>query len=398
MLMQCFQVHFIFKHKNPITGEYEEKHLGSPPMAKITKRTTLYTLIVNPDQTFDLRIDGKSVKNGSLLEDFVPAVNPPKEIDDPADSKPEDWVDTAQIPDPDAKKPDDWDEDAPMEIVDDEATKPADWLDDEPEFVPDPNAKKPDDWDDEEDGDYIPPTVNNPKCQDVSGCGPWERPLKPNPAYKGKWSAPMVDNPAYKGPWAPRRIPNPNHFDDSTPANFEPIGAIGYELWTMTKDILFDNIYVGHSVADAEKLQKATFDVKRAIEEKEEEATAPKAPEPLEPTGGSFKEDPVAFVRAKLVPFLRLVKLNPMEAVRAMPDVAGALATVIVTTLALLVGLISMATAPAKVAKPVAPAAAAASAKKESAQAEPAKADSNSSSSEGETAKPKATRRSSKKA
>lgn len=362
-------------------------------MAKITKRTTLYTLIVSPDQKFELRIDGKSVKNGSLLEDFAPAVNPPKEIDDPADSKPEDWVDTARIPDPDAKKPDDWDEDALMEIPDEEATKPDDWLEDEPEFVPDPDAKKPDDWNDDEDGAFIPPTVANPKCLELSGCGPWRRPTKTNPAYKGKWSAPMIDNPAYKGPWAPRKIPNPDFFEDSAPANFEPIGAIGYELWTMTKDILFDNIYVGHSVEDAEKLQKATFDVKRAIEEKEEEATAPKAPEPPQPAGGSFKEDPVAFVKAKLVPFLRLVQLDPMEAVKSMPDVAGALAVVVFTTLALLAGLISMAAAPAKVAKP-----AEAPKKKEPAQAEPAKADSNSSSSESETAKLKATRRSSKKA
>ena len=41
---------------------------------------------------------------GSLLEDFTPAVNPEKEIDDPDDQKPEDWVDTKRIPDPDAKK------------------------------------------------------------------------------------------------------------------------------------------------------------------------------------------------------------------------------------------------------------------------------------------------------
>ena len=41
---------------------------------------------------------------GSLLEDFTPAVNPEKEIDDPDDKKPEDWVDTKRIPDPDAKK------------------------------------------------------------------------------------------------------------------------------------------------------------------------------------------------------------------------------------------------------------------------------------------------------
>lgn len=40
------KVHFIFRHQNPITGEWEEKHLTNPPQPKITKTTALYTLIV----------------------------------------------------------------------------------------------------------------------------------------------------------------------------------------------------------------------------------------------------------------------------------------------------------------------------------------------------------------
>ncbi len=222
------KVHFIFKHKNPKTGEYEEKHLKSPPIARIVKTSTLYTLIVNPDNTFEIKIDGESSKKGSLLEDFTPAVNPEKEIDDPKDSKPDDWVDDARIADPEASKPEDWDEDAPFEIPDEEATKPEDWLDNEPDTVPDPEAEKPEDWDDEEDGDWIPPTVPNPKCEDASGCGVWERPSKKNPDYKGKWSAPFIDNPAYKGVWAPRKIANPDDFEDKTPAKFEPMGAVSY--------------------------------------------------------------------------------------------------------------------------------------------------------------------------
>ena len=90
------KVHFIFKHKNPKTGEYEEKHLNAPPTAHIDKKTNLYTLIINPDNTFEILINNKSEKKGSLLADFSPAVNPPKEIDDPEDTKPADWVDTPQ--------------------------------------------------------------------------------------------------------------------------------------------------------------------------------------------------------------------------------------------------------------------------------------------------------------
>ncbi len=40
------KVHFIFRHRNPKTGEWEEKHLKNPPAPKITKTTALYTLIV----------------------------------------------------------------------------------------------------------------------------------------------------------------------------------------------------------------------------------------------------------------------------------------------------------------------------------------------------------------
>jgi calnexin len=232
------KVHFIFRHKNPKTGEYEEKHLQNPPIARIGKTTTLYTLIVNPDNTYEIQIDGEESKKGSLLEDFDPPVNPPKEIDDPNDKKPEDWVDEARIPDPDAKKPDDWDEDAPFEILDTEAEKPDDWLEDEPTTIPDPEAEKPEDWDEEEDGDWIPPTIANPKCEDVSGCGPWERPMKHNPDYKGKWTAPFIDNPAYKGVWAPKKIKNPNYYEDKHPSNLEPMGAVciakfhGEEIFT----------------------------------------------------------------------------------------------------------------------------------------------------------------------
>lgn len=200
--------------------------MKSPPMARIVKTTSLYTLIVNPDQTYEIRIDGEKMKNGSLLEDFTPSVNPEKEIDDPNDKKPEDWVDEARIADPEATKPEDWDEDAPYEILDEEATKPDDWLEDEPTMIPDPEAEKPEDWDDEEDGDWIPPSVPNPKCEEASGCGKWEPSMKKNPAYKGKWSAPYIDNPAYKGVWQPKKISNPDYYEDKNPANFEPMGAV----------------------------------------------------------------------------------------------------------------------------------------------------------------------------
>ncbi|KAI9851759.1 MAG: hypothetical protein M1838_002836 [Thelocarpon superellum] len=337
------KVHFIFQHKNPKTGEYEEKHLTAPPTARITKTTTLYTLIVKPDQSFEIRINGESAKNGTLHDDFTPSVNPPKEIDDPKDKKPDDWVEEAKIPDPSATKPEDWDEEAPFEIVDVEAEKPADWLDDEANTIPDPEAEKPEDWDDEEDGDWIPPTVPNPKCDDVSGCGKWEQPMKKNPEYKGKWVAELIDNPAYKGVWAPRKIANPAFYDDKTPANFEPMGAIGFEIWTMQSDILFDNIYLGHSIEDAEKLQAETFDIKLPIEKEDEKVSTPKVPErPKSPLDLNFMDDPVHYVLEKWDLFLTIAKNDPLEAVKFVPEVAGGIAVLVVTLLALLVGVLGL--------------------------------------------------------
>ena len=89
--------------------------------------THLYTLVIRPDNTFEISVDLESKKKGSLLEveitglsgislrdndficlyqDLVPSINPPKEIDDPKDFKPSDWVDEEMMDDPTATKPD----------------------------------------------------------------------------------------------------------------------------------------------------------------------------------------------------------------------------------------------------------------------------------------------------
>ncbi|KNC99960.1 uncharacterized protein SPPG_05332 [Spizellomyces punctatus DAOM BR117] len=333
------KVHFIFRHKNPKTGEFEEKHVNAPPAAKADKNTHLYTLIVNPDQSFKILIDNEEVKKGSLLEDFTPSVNPPKEIDDPNDKKPSDWVEEAQIPDPKATKPDDWDEEAPLEIVDEDAKKPSDWLDDEPLTIPDPEAQKPEDWDDEEDGDWVAPTIPNPKCEKASGCGEWKKPTKRNPNYKGKWKAPLIDNPKYKGPWAPRKIPNPNYFEDKTPSNFNKIGAIGFELWTMQDKILFDNIYVGHSAEDAKKLAEESFAIKAKLEKKDE-------PKP-EKEKGETKDLPllerVNVIKDQVLDFVQRVQKDPVEAIQELPQIAaGVIGTAIVVPMLLVGAIISM--------------------------------------------------------
>lgn len=64
--------------------------------------------VLNPDNSYEMLIDQSSVSRGNLIYDVVPPVNPPKEIDDPNDSKPDDWDERAKMPDPEAVKPDDW--------------------------------------------------------------------------------------------------------------------------------------------------------------------------------------------------------------------------------------------------------------------------------------------------
>ncbi|KAL0066615.1 calnexin [Marasmius tenuissimus] len=328
------KVHFIFRHKNPKTGEFEEKHLKLPPRPTIEKLTNLYTLIINPDNTYEVLFNGESEKSGSLLEDFDPPVNPAKEIDDPEDKKPETWVDTQKIADPEAKKPEDWDEDAPYEILDEEAEKPEGWLDDEPLTIPDPDATKPEEWDDEEDGDWIGPTIANPKCAEAPGCGEWTRPHKANPAYKGKWYAPMIDNPEYKGEWAPAKIANPDFFEDLAPVkSLSKIGGVGIELWTMTEDILFDNIYVGHSPEDAKALAAETFNVKKPLESAAAKTDTPDDEDDEEP---SFKDDPITFIREKVFSFVDLAKLDPVLAFKTHPETGVALATALLTIFGML--------------------------------------------------------------
>ncbi|XP_076237341.1 calnexin [Calliopsis andreniformis] len=262
------KLHFIFRHKNPLNGSIEEKHCKKPKERLEDffkdKQPHLYTLIVRPDNSFEIKVDNKIVNSGSLLDDFTPPVNPPLEIEDPSDVQPDDWDDREKIPDLSAVKPDDWDEDAPVQIVDEDDVMPEGWLEDEPPTIPNPDSVKPDDWDEEMDGKWEPPEIPNPKCADVPGCGPYKQKMKKNPRYKGKWSPPLINNPNYKGKWKPKLIHNPNYFNDEHPFQMMPIFAIGFELWSMSTDIFFDNILITDNEEVARKWAKDTFEVRHA--------------------------------------------------------------------------------------------------------------------------------------
>jgi calreticulin len=186
----------------------------------------LYTLILNSDNTYEVRIDGDKVESGKLEEDWDFTV--PKRIPDPSAQKPSDWVDEAKINDP-------------------EDTKPADW--EKPEHIADPDAKKPEDWDDEIDGAWEPPMIDNPE-------------------YKGVWKARQIDNPAYKGPWIHPEIDNPDYEEDPNLYLYKDIGVIGFDLWQVKSGTVFDNIIITDSVERAEEFGKETWGKTKDAEKK----------------------------------------------------------------------------------------------------------------------------------
>merc|ERR1712039_657774 len=65
----------------------------------------VYRMVLKPDNTVRVDVDEDKIYEGSLKEDWE--VLEPKEISDPEDKKPDDWVDDSMIDDPETKKPDD---------------------------------------------------------------------------------------------------------------------------------------------------------------------------------------------------------------------------------------------------------------------------------------------------
>lgn len=186
-----------------------------------------YTLGLHPDNTYEVYLDGEKVESGNLADDFD--FLPPKMIKDPAQSKPADWVDEAQIPDPQDKKPAGYD--------------------DIPAQIPDPDAEKPEDWDDDEDGE-------------------WEAPMIDNPEYSGPWTPKMIPNPDYKGPWVHPEIANPDYFEDDELYHVcNPCAGVGFEIWQVKAGTVFDDILVTDSKADVEAADKA-FEAVQAVEKK----------------------------------------------------------------------------------------------------------------------------------
>ncbi|KAJ9457776.1 Calreticulin [Diplonema papillatum] len=189
------------------------------PKCESDKLTHLYTVIVRPDGTYEVQVDGAKKESGKLEDDW--AFLEPKEIDDPSDKKPADWVDEAQMDDPEDKKPAGYDDIAAS--------------------IPDPQAEKPEDWDEDEDGE-------------------WEAPTIPNPEYKGPWAPKKIPNPAYKGPWAAKKIANPEYKEDKDLyLTRKPLSTVGFDLWQVKSGTIFNNIIISDSVDEVKAFNDATW-------------------------------------------------------------------------------------------------------------------------------------------
>jgi calreticulin len=226
------KVHLIFTYKG-------KNHLIKKNVpAESDTFTHLYTMILHPDNTYEIQVDQKELAKGSLKEDWD--ILPAKQIKDPQAKKPSDWVDDKEIADPEDVKPEGWD-DIPAQIADNDASKP-------------------EDWDDKLDGE-------------------WEAPQIPNPEYKGEWKAKQIPNPLYKGEWIHPLIDNPEYTDDDNLYLFKDNAYVGFELWQVKAGTIFDNIIVTDSIEEANDFAAATYThtvkgekaAKEADEKKQEE-------------------------------------------------------------------------------------------------------------------------------
>lgn len=221
------KVHVIFTYKG------KNLLIKKDIRCKDDQFTHVYTLVVRPDNTYEVLIDTESAQKGTLEEDWD--FLPPKMVNDPDAKKPEDWDDNPKIDDPEDAKPEDWDQ---------------------PEYIPDPDADKPEDWDDDTDGE-------------------WEPPMIPNPEYKGEWKPKQIDNPNYKGEWVHPQIPNPEYSEDPFLYRYTEMEYIGVDVWQVKSGTIFDNFLVTDDEEYAKQMAKdtwgATKDPEKKMKEKQDE-------------------------------------------------------------------------------------------------------------------------------
>uniref|UniRef100_A0ABM5ELJ1 Calreticulin n=1 Tax=Pogona vitticeps TaxID=103695 RepID=A0ABM5ELJ1_9SAUR len=214
------KVHAILNYKNKFHP------IKKPIRCIVDGFTHLYTLVLNPDHTYKVKIDNRVVASGFLEEDWD--LLPPRTIDDPAVEKPEDWEEEEEVDDPEDQKPEDWDI---------------------PEFLVDTSAEKPKGWEEAKEGD-------------------WQPPLLPNPLYRGEWRPRKIPNPKYKGAWPHPQIANPEYEPDVNLSVYRDIGVLGLDLWQVRSGTIFDNFLITDDEDYAEDFGEETWRETQEAEQK----------------------------------------------------------------------------------------------------------------------------------
>ncbi|KAH3757830.1 calreticulin precursor [Pelomyxa schiedti] len=204
------------KHKTHVILTRNSTHYNNKRdivCAQLDHLSHLYTLVLRPGNTWELRIDNKENETGSLIDDYD--MSAPRTILDLSVRRPIDWVTEPLIVDVNDKKPDDWES---------------------PEFIPDPMVVKPEEWEDE-----------------IHGA--WVQPMIPNGNYQPEWTPRLIMNPEYKGPWIRPTIPNPAFWEDPNLYVYD-IGYVAVDIWQDEAGSIFDNILITDDISEAEEWGK----------------------------------------------------------------------------------------------------------------------------------------------
>ncbi|XP_032129010.1 calreticulin-3, partial [Sapajus apella] len=220
------KVHVILHFKN----QYHENKKSI--RCKVDGFTHLYTLILRPDLSYDVKIDGQSIESGSIEYDWnLTSLKKEKSLAESKDRK----------------------------LTED--NKAQDW---EKHFL-DASASRQSDWNGELDGDWQTAMLQKPPRQDG---------LKPQ----------GIDRDI----WLHHKMKNTNYLTQYDLSEFENIGAIGLELWQVRSGTIFDNFLITDDEEYADNFGKATWgetkgperemdaiqakeEMKKAREEEEEE-------------------------------------------------------------------------------------------------------------------------------
>merc|ERR1712070_841478 len=79
----------------------------------------------------------------------------------------------------------------------------------------------------------------------------------------------------YKGVWEAKKIDNPEYVDDDSVYKYDKFGFIGFDLWQVKAETIFDNIIITDDAAEADEFAanwKAANELESGKQKEEEEA------------------------------------------------------------------------------------------------------------------------------